>query len=134
MSSKRWILAAALAAMTALGCGRDRGDVSGRVTFQSQPVTEGEIVFSDPEYGTYYASPLDSKGEYTVVTKEGKGLWVGDYQVSIVPPRDDPPVGTSPPPRPKPFVVPQKYWSAQTSGLKASVASKNESFNFDLKP
>jgi hypothetical protein len=61
------------------------GQVSGKVTFEGQPVTEGVVSFFSSELGYASDASLGPDGSYTVVTGDG-GLVVGKYQVAIMPP------------------------------------------------
>jgi hypothetical protein len=135
MNSRPGRAAAALVLAAALaGCGKERGGVSGKVTLQGQPVSEGEVQFYDREWGAFMTAKLNADGSYVVRTADGPGLWVGTYQVAIVPAREDPPLGSTAPPAPKPFKVPPKYWDPKTSGLKITVEDSNRPFDFDLSP
>ncbi|MCR4415884.1 MAG: carboxypeptidase-like regulatory domain-containing protein [Thermoguttaceae bacterium] len=125
----------ALASLAVCGCGRETGNVSGRVTFQGKPVTDARIMFSDPEYGTYFTAPLDANGRFEMRSAEGPGLWVGPYKVTILPKIEDPPIGPAPPPKPRPGPnIPAKYRDPKTTPLSVEVQEKNEPFNFDLEP
>src|SRR5262245_32039143 len=49
------------------GCGTSGSNtvaVQGRITYDSQPVTEGNVVFENAAHGWLRAAPLDSKGEF----------------------------------------------------------------------
>ena len=66
-----------------VGCGS--GDqtraihVTGKVTYQGQPVEQGEITFEDPAAGQVNSSPLGPGGSYVLE------LPAGDYRVSVAP-------------------------------------------------
>ncbi len=129
------IAALALASLAACGCGRETGKVTGRVTFQGKPVTEGRIMFSDPEYGTYFTAPLDANGRFEMRTAEGPGLWVGPYKVTILPSIVDPPIGPAPPPKPRPVLnIPARYRDPKTTPISVEVGASNEPFDFVLEP
>ena len=124
----------ALVAAAVAGCGKDRGNVSGKVTFNGQPVSEGEVQFYDREYGAFFTAKLGADGTFAARTAEGPGLWIGTYRVAIVPAREDPPIGSTAPPKPKPTVIPPKYWDPKTSDLKVEVDNSSKSFDFELTP
>jgi len=106
--------------------------VTGKVTYQGQPVEQGEITFEDPTAGQVNSSPLRSGGGYSLE------LPAGDYRVSIAPPLiETKGTGDSPPDKiPDPAVknIPKKYWRQESSGLAAQVAKDKKAFDFDLKP
>ena len=127
--------AAFLAVVWIGGCGGDklaRYRVSGKVTFQGQPVERGEITFEDPNAGQVNSSSLESGGGYSFV------LPAGDFKVSVAPPLvETKGTGVTPPdmvPDPAVKNIPKKYWRPETSGLSAHVVKDKTTFTFDLKP
>jgi hypothetical protein len=117
-----------------LGCSSDpnaRYIVTGKVTFQGQPVEEGTITFEDPAAGQVNSSPLTSGGAYSLQVP------AGHFKVSVAPPLVET-KGTADSPgelAPKPVKnIPKKYWRQETSGLSAQVEPSKRSFDFDLKP
>lgn len=130
-----WIVGAMLA--VGAGCGGPaKGQVSGKVTFRGQPVTEGKVTFLPQGPGNPAEADLQSDGSYRVETIDG-GLIVGDYLVLINPPvilvDTDP--GKSPPsPMEKPVKnIPPRYRN-QGTPLKVTVEPGPNTFNFDLTP
>jgi hypothetical protein len=133
----RWLAAAlAFGALAALGCGSDGGQaryqISGKVTFQGQPVEKGEITFANDAAGQVNSSPLGSGGSYSME------LPAGDYRVYIAPPLVE---GKGTPDSPPDMLpdssvknIPKKFWVQETSGLKATVDKDKREFDFDLKP
>ncbi|TWT39735.1 hypothetical protein [Blastopirellula retiformator] len=115
-----------------VGCGESDGvkrlTVTGTVTFQGKPLTDGGISFEDPTTG-YAAASQFQDGAFQVQ------LPVGEYKVMIeptmveVPSRD----GNSPPSQRPSVDLPRKYFSAATTDLKAKVADDSTNFAFDLK-
>ncbi len=130
-----WILGLGLL----LGCGRGseipRATVSGKVTFQGQPIADGTIQFI-PAKGTKgpAASAAIKDGDYKVVV--GGGVPVGTLRVEI---QGFEPVAGSPnrPPamanlQPKKQYVPAQY--NRQSKMEVTVEDKGEQIqNFDLK-
>src|SRR5262245_42035034 len=57
-----------------------RYTITGKVTFQSKPVEEGQITFEDPTAGQVNSSPLGSGGQYSVI------IPAGEFKVSVSPP------------------------------------------------
>ena len=72
--------------LASCGCGPGRPAttrVSGRVTYQGKPVTEGRIVFQ-PEHGRPAMGTLDADGRYTLTTFDaGDGALLGHHRVTI---------------------------------------------------
>jgi hypothetical protein len=129
----RGLALAGLAGLTTLGCTPDSGryTVSGKVSFQGQPVEEGTITFEDPAAGQVNSAPLTSGGAYTLE------LPAGDFRVSVSPPLVETKAGPDSPgdlvPK-KVANIPKKYWVQETSGLAAKVETSARQFDFDLKP
>ena len=110
---------------------KPRYKVTGKVTYQSQPVEEGTITFEDPSAGEANSSPLASGGAYTVE------LPAGQYKVSISPPLVETKGTADSPPDLVPKKVnniPKKYWVQESSGLSAEVTKDKHAADFDLKP
>ncbi len=122
-----------LTSLLAIGCNsgdkNPRYKVTGKVTYQGQPVEEGMITFENPEAGQANSSPLGSGGNYSL------DLPAGAYKVSVAPPQVEAKgTGDSPP-----DMVPKKVnnipnWVQETAALSAEVAKDKRSFDFDLKP
>jgi hypothetical protein len=119
------------------GCDRGPpiGEVTGKVTFRGQPVTEGRVSFSHVAAGYGADALLESDGTFSVVTDEG-GLLIGDYRVAVSPlvvqdssDPNTPPVGVEKPARD----IPKKYRNDSTSGLTASVVEGKNEFAFDMR-
>jgi len=121
-------------AIAALGCDSGskipRYKVTGKVTYQGQPVEEGTITFENPAAGEVNSSPLGSGGAYSLEVP------AGDYKVSVSPPLVETKGTADSPPDMVPKKVnniPKKYWVQESSGLSAQVAKDKRSFEFDLK-
>lgn len=144
--------ALSLAMITLFGCGDDglgkRYPVRGTVTYKGQPLAKGAISFYATGSGneTRGAFGMIENGSYSLSTQtDGDGAFPGDYAVSINAKEADL-AGTeknakggsarqddvlkaykqakSP--------IPKKYEVPETSGLKAKVEARSNSFNFDL--
>jgi hypothetical protein len=124
--------------LATLGCNRGEplGQVSGRVTYQGQPVTEGIVVFANPTLGVHRASKLGADGRYEVFTNGRPGLPLGSYQVSVAPPVDELVIGPiNTPPKPREYAnLPKKYRSPATSGLTLEVKSGENPFDVLMMP
>jgi hypothetical protein len=109
------------------------GEVSGRVTFQGKPVSQGRVTFLNAHAGTGDEALLNRDGTYAIK----KPLLVGDYQVTIIPlivrKKDDPkgPVVGVEVAAPD---IPQKYRTIGSTDLKATIKEGKNEINFDMKP
>jgi len=138
--------------ITAFGCGDDglgkRYPVSGTVTYKDQPLAKGAISFYATGAGneTRGAFGTIENGKYSVSTQsDGDGAFPGDYVVSINAREADMSAAEknakggsarqddvlkayknakSP--------IPQKYEVPESSGLKAKVEARSNTFNFNL--
>lgn len=138
---KSWKIGSAMVALTTLGllsgCGKGReyGSVSGRVTCQGRPVSEGVIIFADEEWSNFMTAPIRD-GQYSVSATDRSGLYVdGQYQVAVLPPAAEAPMGQIKPAAQKTYRdIPSKYRDWKTSGLKFDLTGKSGTFDVDMKP
>jgi hypothetical protein len=117
--------------LLAVGCGGGERqlDVSGKVTFKGEPVTEGDIQFIDDRTGRGAQVKLGPDGTYQA------SLFPGEYKVAITPPYIvDESSGMPNPYYKKVKNVPKNYHSTDTSGLTAAVSSDKTTHDFDMKP
>jgi hypothetical protein len=131
----------AVGLIAVVGCGKQgapTGSVSGHVTFASQPVAQGFVVFENRTQGWLRAVPLDSSGGYQLPE-----VGVGEYTISVQPPEPERPSESSGTPaqiRAKmatvkiidPKNIPRPFRSFETTPLKRSVAPGANTFDFDL--
>ncbi len=127
-----------LLSVSLFGCGaggevKETGTVSGTVVLDGKPVTKGLVSFSMAAEGAGALADLDANGGFKF---EGP-LQVGEYVVTVGPPRQDPNSG------PKTFIkidpkdyasIPKKYYSETTSDLKAHVIEGENKIELELKP
>lgn len=134
------VAAVALAALPmASGCGRsgpEMGQVSGKVTYNGQPVPKGTVAFQSlsPE-GRNATGTIGPDGTYTLQTEEpGDGALLGDYLVTVTAFEDEQVLDYIPkkPVTPK-RLVPEKYENPQTSNLKATVQSGSNDIPLNLE-
>jgi hypothetical protein len=113
---------------------------SGQVTYNGRPLAEAFVTFS-PESGTHGASGMtDADGKYALTTfSQGDGAPIGNYTVTItkaepkVTPNPADPVNLPPLKVEQRHLIPKKYSSPSTSGLKAAVTDGGENaFAFEL--
>lgn len=108
--------------------------ISGKVTFCGKPVAVGMIRFSNPQAGIDFSANLGPDGAYKAIRAKGVGLPEGTYQVAILPPRINMPVGIGPPPKvPECRDIPAKYRQPSTSGLTLTVKPDVKSFDVNMQ-
>lgn len=122
-----------------IGCGKSGPEtvsVTGTVTYQGKPVTNGMISFLpvDPQKGRSAMGKIDSGGRYVAMTSETlRGLLPGEYIVTVAafktPIADLSPAKSAPADN---LVVPARYTDPKTSPLKLSVAASDRSKTFDI--
>ena len=112
------------------------GQVSGKVTYEGKPVTEGAVLFQ-PTRGQGAVGKLDQQGRYVLRTNSpGDGAVVGKHTVTVVAPTSIEIIGiTGPGQLPKREFpnIPEKYRRPETSGLTAEVKPGSNQFDFDLR-
>ena len=124
----------AVAVLATAGCtssGPASYTVTGKVTFQNQPVEEGSITFEDAAAGQVNSAQLGPGGRYSVE------LPAGDFRVSISPPLVETKAGPNSPGDMVPKDVkniPKRYRVIETSRLAAKVGPSSLTFDFDLTP
>jgi hypothetical protein len=115
------------------------GKVSGKVTYQGKPLTGGTVSFVSTETKRPNANgPISPDGTYNLHTQNfGSGAALGDYDVMIsaVDPNEynTPLPGTAALEKKTKTTIPKKYGDPKTSGLKETVKSGTNTFDFDLK-
>jgi hypothetical protein len=144
-----WVAIGGLALSAGQGCSSGEGGdpngrvVSGRVTYQGNPVEGAVVTFKSPQSSAF--GRTDAEGKFKLNSASGERIPLGDYQVSIVKKESLPLVPT--PSTPESYVrpsanasapapkdlLPGQYGDAAKSGLSASVTAdgKNE-FEFPL--
>lgn len=134
--------------LIAVGCssgGENTYPVSGKVTFQGKPVTQGQVIFY-PGSGRSALGVINSDGIYSLTTSENSdGAIPGTYRVTIDATKT---IGGQPEPKSLEEelsgvgqrmdssrllrLVPKKYSRRETSTLKAEVEPKENIINFEL--
>jgi hypothetical protein len=119
------------------GCGTGAsntpvGAVTGKVTFEGQPVKEGLVSFMNLSAGTGDEAPIQSGGAFTIA----KPLPTGEYKVMVLPlvvqqqvDGKGPEVGVE---KPAPD-IPQKYRVIGTTDLTATVKEGKNEFSLEMK-
>jgi len=141
----RLLLAISLGSLA--GCGGGVGDVraglvpvTGKVTLDGKPLTTGTISFIAGDGKESYTSQIDGSGSYTLAASPtSPGALPGDYKVIVIaveaPKMADPmkDVAAGPDMGAPKSLVPEKYKTAETSGLTGTVPKSGGTINFDLK-
>lgn len=111
-----------LCVFSVLGCGKSAPPtftVSGQVTFDGSPVTEGSVTLEDGSTGVADAYPIQPDGSYSASVPQGT------YKVSIQPPMTvvaDSANSEGGEEFKKVDNIPNRYWSSFESGLEVSVS------------
>ncbi len=133
------VILGAVAFLAGCGGGGDKGPetvpVKGEVKYQGKPVPKLSVAFI-PEDGMLAYGTTDTNGQFALMTsKPGDGAKVGTYKVAIsFAPDEVPEMPGFPGEKKVTSPIPEKYASAETSGLTKTVdkdASKNN-FTFEL--
>lgn len=154
------VISVILVAQLVAGCGGGssgdgftgaRGQVSGTITLDGQPLEEGCQVLFMAQTGGYTATGVvGGDGRYTLVYTGGEGLPVGDYKVQVAPPVAGDSSLSNQPVDPGKMAaqmkltrggqkaedtgpVPAKYKSTDTSGLRFKVEADQNTADFKLE-
>jgi len=137
------LLGLALGIMTGCGSsGPQMGRVSGKVTYQDQPVANATVTFLPEAAGSQSATGItDASGEYQLSTfGKNDGALVGKHRVNVVaraafegklPPGAGEAMLEEFQAAGKPL-IPQKYFNVETSGLSFEVESGSNQFDLVL--
>lgn len=119
-------------ALAAVGCGGEGGAktfaVSGAVTFNGQPVPDGQITFRDTKAGKAFTGPIKD-GKYDVKAEAGD-MWVEIVASRVVPGKVDSKTNPGIDEPVSEMYIPRQY-NAETK-LTAKVDSSSRTFPFDL--
>ena len=122
-----------LAAMSIAGCSPAKeSSVSGRVTLDGSPVSQGTVAFEPQAGGMLARGALDADGNYELMTNQVEGVAPGKYRVKVLAQErsPDPPDGGLPPPGK--LLVPEKFTQVATSGLTFEVALGRNRIDIEL--
>ena len=130
------LIASCLSSVFIAGCsssGPAVGEVSGKVTFKSQPVKEGTVTFLNPNEGGAGESPIDASGNFTI-----SHLVVGEYIVIVTPLMEmkDTDPGKSPPAPVEKSApnIPVKYRQQGLTPLKTPIKEGKNEFQIEMHP
>lgn len=130
-------LSLVVSCMVFCGCntsGVDISKVSGTVTFEGQPVSEGVVCFmSDSGFGA--TAVLSEDGSYQLGSQHGQGIPNGTYKVTVMPVTED--VAESEArsyKAPKRSDIPTRYQDFATSQLEFAVGAGTQVFDIQMTP
>lgn len=124
-------------------CGPSEGPelapVTGKVTYQGKPITQGIVSFQPaaPD-GTPATGTIGPDGTYSLQTADAEGARLGEYRV-VISARKEPeqePDSATPPLKKLPKVesqLPLKYEDLEKAQLTKKVDSGHNTINFDLE-
>jgi hypothetical protein len=129
------VLTFSLLALAASGCGKSTGNVSGKVTYQGNPLPGGYVNFMNQgEQNITKTSEIKADGSYSV-----SGLPVGTAKISVqglsarrladLPGQG----GKDEKIQQKEVFVPPQYGNSETSGLTYEVKPGSQSHEIELK-
>jgi hypothetical protein len=142
-----FVVAATLSVCVGCDSGPPIAPVVGTVTYKGQPVPEGTVTFYPQAGGRPAVGQIQSDGSYNLAyLKPGDGAVLGAYKVAIESRRvtnvapgpksftEELAAEGAPPPPPVKveWLVPEKYSSAESSGLTATVEDKSNVIDFKL--
>jgi hypothetical protein len=134
MRSCRWLFVLAIAGLGGLqGCSETPTipktvEVSGTVTLDGKPLSEGTVNFSSSSTGDAAIAQLKEGGRFLF----GNGVLPGTYRVTITGPVNNTPPAPGVTPPVLKFQIPSKYSDPATTDLKATVTTEVSDFKFDL--
>jgi hypothetical protein len=136
MNSYSRLAISVLAAVLLCGCSQNgkESEVSGKVTLDGNGVGPGVVVFVPiGRQGNPATGAIQLGGDYFLTTSRDLGLSAGKYKVSVS-------VFDQPPVKPgersmveAKLVTPEKYVSAETSGLEYDVKPGSNTIYIELK-
>lgn len=104
-------------------------DISGKVTFKGEAVTEGSVQFIEDRTGRGAEVDLKPDGTYQA------RLFAGEYKVVVTPPyMVDESSGMPNPYYKKVKNIPKRYHSTETSKLTVRVSAEQTTHDFALTP
>ena len=122
------------------GCGGSTiSTVTGTVTYQGKSLKYGKIFFAPVDPATPPAQGvIQSDGSYTLEVQGDRkapvaGAYVGEYRVWVTCYEYDQPGWAGNPLKESKSMIPEKYGSAQNSGLTATVVKGKNKFDFSLE-
>jgi len=133
MKAKQLIVILMVALLGCDGTEGTTGTVSGRITYQGEPLTEGTIAFSSQSTAVVASAAIQSDGTYDLDFAGASQVPIGSYQVTVHPapapfnPSGPPPLVTDDP------RIPKRYRDPASSPLKDVIVTEtDQQHDFDL--
>ena len=130
-STAQFASVVALYVLLLAGCGSELSQVSGRVTFDGEPVDRATVVFQGPGL-PQAVDTTRADGIYSLSTGGKQGLPPGAYRVTISAYQTRRSENELSEPVPV-LRTPAKYNKPETSGLTAEVQPGHNEFDFQLR-
>ena len=126
-----------MVAVPLAGCGgkQDTVVVTGKVTYQGQPLHTGSVVFSAKKSGKTRPAIayIREDGTYEMTTfRPDDGVQPGDYTVAIIAYDEGPLSNAEKWSRLGKKLIPEKYFKHATSGLTATIPDHDVEIDFNL--
>ena len=130
-------LCSILVSLVICGCGGvdpegSTGKVTGKVTYQGAPVSEGTVSFFCRQTNVTAGGKLQSDGSFTLLFAGGPKVPIGEYVVTVHPPNLDIEPGQPPPPHKEYPNIPHKYRSRQSTDLSFQIKETSQQAKFEL--
>lgn len=142
--SRRFVLLGLLSCVAAVvsGCSdSNMGGVTGSVTYRGKPLPNAHVTFTPVSGGKIASGLTDTNGKYELGTMaKNDGALVGKHKIHIIAHGPDRPLrpgemgsglpGDMAPGEP---IIPQKYFTPETSGLTHEVVRGGNTVNLEIK-
>ena len=122
---------ACLAVLAGCGDGIERVKMSGKVTFEGQPVVDGKIRFM-PKQGTEMPLTIEPVKDGQYDTSTSGGVPVGSYRVEIRAYHPDDPIPQGPGAPPRRQLLPKKYNTFSELEITLEPGQKTITKDFEL--
>jgi hypothetical protein len=136
-------------ALTLIGCGAKTGTVTGKVTYKTDALKGGTVIFSNPDMTTVARAEIQPDGSYTATGVPTGEILVGVDNTTLKPPKKgvgrkyEPPKGATVPDEylpkggatdPSRYVpIPDKYKDPKQSGIKLTVSGGSQAYDVKLE-
>jgi hypothetical protein len=127
-------LALSVLLLTLSGCGSGgMGSVSGQVTLDGKALGMGTVTFHPAQDGSLAVGQIGPDGRYELLVASEASVAPGDYVVTVVAAEPLPKAKLGEPePLPK-LLVPSRYTTTATSGLKFTVKPGSQTIDLPLE-
>lgn len=129
--------AGAIVALAIAGCGKKAppiAPVTGKVTYEGKPLPGRAVIHFMSDAGFGSSCEVQPDGTFLLGSEYGKGIPLGKYKVSIMPPIPSP-LDTKADVHPNYYFIPRKYRDFGTNDFSAEITADGANkFTFDMKP